>query len=93
MTLLYLRYRARMALALLKPQTRKDWGYRIFIVLLVIFNTPALAMMYWGVHTLFGTVAEVHGMSAVGRLLYLPAAVYGVFLLFLVRLQMNIWVT
>lgn len=84
MTLLYLRYRARMALSLLKPQTRKDWGYRILIVGLAIYSIAALSMMYWGVHTLFAKVAAAYGVDALARLLYLPAAGYGVFLLFLV---------
>ena len=34
MTLLLLRCRARMAWTLLKPGSRKDWGYRILIAVL-----------------------------------------------------------
>lgn len=83
MTLLYLRYRARMAWTLLKPGHRKDWGQRIFICLMVLLYLPVLVMVYWGLGVLAAQVAQSFGIPVLQRLLYLPAAGFGFVLLFL----------
>jgi len=84
MTLLLLRCRARMAWTLLKPGSRKDWGHRILIAVLALIYSPVLVMSFWAIRVLSGTVAETLGIEILHRLLYLPAAGFGFFLMFLV---------
>ena len=84
MTLLYLRYRVLMAWSALKPGGRKDWGFRIVIGIVCLVNLPVLGLFYWGLRRLFAAVAEAHGLDRLQQLLHLPAAAYGLFLLFLV---------
>lgn len=84
MTWLYLRYRARIAWARLKPGSRKDWGYRILIGIGILVYSPLIGVMYWGLKSLFHTVASGPGLEVLGRLLHLPAAAFGMFLLFVV---------
>jgi hypothetical protein len=84
LTWLYLRYRTRIAWARLKPGSRKDWGYRILIGVIALIYTPLIGVMYWGLNSLFHTIASGPGLDILERLLHLPAAAYGVLLLFLI---------
>ena len=63
MTLLLLRCRARMAWTLIKPGSRKDWGYRILIAVLALIYSPLLVMMFWGIRVLSGTIAQALGIE------------------------------
>lgn len=84
MTWLYLRYRARMMWTGLRPETGKDWGARIFIGVLILINVPVVAMMYYGIYSLFGVVEEMLGLEALQLLLHVPATAFGLVLLILI---------
>ena len=84
MTWIYLRYRARMMWAALRPETGKDWGARIFIGVLILVNLPILVMMYWGMFSLFGTVKERISLEALQLLLHLPVTAFGIIFLILI---------
>ena len=69
---------------LLRPGWRQDWGHRLLVGFVLLFNLPVLGMLYWGFYGLGVTVVDDLGLDALTRLLHLPVTAFGVFFLFLV---------
>lgn len=81
---LYLRTRLRIAWARIKPGSRKDWGYRILIGVMVLIYSPVIGVGYWGLSALTHKIAAESGMDTLLQLLHLPVAAFSALLLLLV---------
>ena len=84
MTWLYLRSRLRITWTRVKPGSRKDWGYRILIGVMVLIYGPVIGVGYWGLSALSHRIAEESGIETLRQLLHLPVAAFSALLLLLV---------